>query len=280
MRWLLFLCACGRVSFSPEAIGAIDAALEPGGDADLDTVVNDLDNCPTLSNPDQHDEDQDLVGDRCDNCPSVANPAQADGDGDTVGDSCDPRPTSAGEAIIAFDAFAGTDLGPWVIQSGTWMLSNDALHQVATGPDKRIYLSTLANLTDVLLETRITFDGFDPIVDDHNAGIMLRLVPATEDGSVVGVYLDPPRTAGALKVWKLFGGNGTNPTEVPLAPPQVGDVYRVGALAQGDMVSGRLSTGQSATNAAPTSSGAPGLRTNRAQATYHYFVVYQVGGPL
>jgi len=42
-------------------------------------------------------------------------------------------------------------------------------------------------------------------------------------------------------------------------------------------VTGLLSTGQNATGNALTSSGAPGLRTNRAQATYHYFVAYRVG---
>ena len=276
MRWLLLvLCACGRLGFSHEAL---DAYVDPNADDDLDTVLNGVDNCPTLSNPDQHDEDVDLVGDRCDNCPSIANLEQADGDRDDVGDPCDPRPIAGGDAIVAFDAFAGTTLAPaWITTSGSWVLADDALHQLATGADRRIYHGALAGLADVVVETRVTFDGFDPVVDDHNAGVMLRLAPATGDGSVVGVYLDPPGTAGALKVWELVNGSGGNPVETPLAAPQVGDVFVLSGRAVAAKVTGLLSTGQNATGNALTSSGAPGLRTNRAQATYHYFVAYRVG---
>jgi len=276
VRWLLlFLCACGRLGFSPEAV---DAYVDPDADDDLDKVLNGVDNCAVLPNPDQHDEDGDLVGDACDNCPSIGNPGQADGDRDVVGDPCDPRPVAGGDAILAFDAFAGTTLAPaWVIQSGSWMLAGDALHQLATGADRRIYHGALASLANVVVETRVTFEGFDPVVDDHNAGIVLRLAPATGDGSVVGVYLDPSGTAGALKVWELVNGSGGNPVETLLAAPKVGDVFVLSGQAAAARVTGRLSTGQTAIGDAPTPNGAPGLRTNRAQATYHYFVVYRVG---
>jgi phosphohistidine swiveling domain-containing protein len=46
------------------------------GDLDNDGKADELDNCPTLPNPDQVDQDHDLVGDACDNCPSVGNPRQ------------------------------------------------------------------------------------------------------------------------------------------------------------------------------------------------------------
>jgi hypothetical protein len=58
-------------------------------DADGDTVCDDLDNCPGVSNLDQSDVDDDNFGDLCDNCPDDTNQNQADADGDGAGDVCD-----------------------------------------------------------------------------------------------------------------------------------------------------------------------------------------------
>jgi hypothetical protein len=82
----------------------------PGADSDGDGILDAMDNCPLVYNPEQTDADGDGVGDgcdacpgfddrddvdgdlvpdECDNCPSVANANQADTDGDGVGDVCD-----------------------------------------------------------------------------------------------------------------------------------------------------------------------------------------------
>ena len=93
----------------------IDSAPLPpdassAADRDGDGIPNTSDNCPDVSNPDQHDEDGDGVGDVCDACPVSAN--NADGDGDGVGDACDPNPTAAGDKIVAFAGFgAGIPVG-------------------------------------------------------------------------------------------------------------------------------------------------------------------------
>lgn len=65
-------------------------------DSDDDGVMDDIDNCPFVSNPDQADADEDGVGDACDNCVNTANPDQADADSDGTGDACE-------EAIIDGD---------------------------------------------------------------------------------------------------------------------------------------------------------------------------------
>jgi len=82
------LIACGS--------GSSDDA-DTDGDGILDTV----DNCPNISNPDQLDLDGDGIGDACDdkdgdgvldvndNCPLIANTNQEDIDGDGLGDVCD-----------------------------------------------------------------------------------------------------------------------------------------------------------------------------------------------
>jgi len=75
----------------------------PPPDSDDDGVVDDADNCPGASNPDQSDLDGDGLGDVCDadldgdgfenavdNCPMVVNAEQSDLDSDGLGDACDP----------------------------------------------------------------------------------------------------------------------------------------------------------------------------------------------
>ena len=59
-------------------------------DKDDDGILDTIDNCPSLYNPDQADGDLDAVGDLCDNCPAAYNPAQVDRNNDGTGDVCDP----------------------------------------------------------------------------------------------------------------------------------------------------------------------------------------------
>ncbi|HEV8702386.1 MAG TPA: VCBS repeat-containing protein [Candidatus Polarisedimenticolia bacterium] len=60
-------------------------------DKDDDGILDAIDNCPSLYNPDQADGDLDAIGDLCDNCPAGYNPAQIDRDNNGTGDVCDPE---------------------------------------------------------------------------------------------------------------------------------------------------------------------------------------------
>jgi hypothetical protein len=59
------------------------------GDADNDGILDAVDNCPDLWNPNQADSDGDGIGSWCDNCPSNCNTQQLDADNDEIGDVCD-----------------------------------------------------------------------------------------------------------------------------------------------------------------------------------------------
>jgi len=74
---------------------------EQDQDRDQDGIVDSIDNCPDVANPDQKDSDQDGIGDVCsdvdedgvpdslDNCIKNPNPDQNDIDEDQIGDACD-----------------------------------------------------------------------------------------------------------------------------------------------------------------------------------------------
>lgn len=97
---------CGAADSScnddPDGIQEPLVLLASHPDADTDNVLDDLDNCPAVHNPDQADMDGDGSGDACDpdrdgdgidneidNCPDTANADQLDQDGDGIGDACD-----------------------------------------------------------------------------------------------------------------------------------------------------------------------------------------------
>ncbi|MCA9774409.1 MAG: M20/M25/M40 family metallo-hydrolase, partial [Myxococcales bacterium] len=103
---------------------ALAAALAAGcGDADLDGVRDEIDNCPFVANAEQADTDGNGIGDTCqrvpkdtdgdgvddavDNCPYVPNPLQADGDLDGVGNACDDDARALVERVLA--EIAGDD---------------------------------------------------------------------------------------------------------------------------------------------------------------------------
>jgi cysteine-rich repeat protein len=57
-------------------------------DTEGDGIVDCVDNCPRIFNPNQEDHDGDGVGDLCDNCWTIFNPDQLDSNNDGIGDAC------------------------------------------------------------------------------------------------------------------------------------------------------------------------------------------------
>ncbi|MFB6262237.1 MAG: thrombospondin type 3 repeat-containing protein, partial [Bradymonadaceae bacterium] len=73
--------------------------VDPWADSDEDGVIDRVDNCPTVKNPNQKDTDKDSIGDKCDNCKQIPNKQQKDSDGDGTGDAClsDPQADPDGD---------------------------------------------------------------------------------------------------------------------------------------------------------------------------------------
>jgi len=88
-----------------------------GTDEDGDGLSTEIDNCPSVANPNQEDADRDRIGDVCDDdddndlilddldlCPLSADPDQVDTDGDGIGNVCDDDDDNDG-VIDEKDAF-------------------------------------------------------------------------------------------------------------------------------------------------------------------------------
>ena len=83
-------------------------------DSDGDGVIDQFDNCVSVSNPDQADSDNDGIGDACDNCPSIFNTDQKDRDADGIGDPCDPCPNDPANDIDRDDLCGDVDNCPQI----------------------------------------------------------------------------------------------------------------------------------------------------------------------
>lgn len=73
---------------APGGAQCVDTDLDGYGDPGHPENTCVVDNCPSMSNPNQLDSDNDGLGDVCDNCPFAANAGQNDTDNDGIGDAC------------------------------------------------------------------------------------------------------------------------------------------------------------------------------------------------
>ena len=95
-------------------------------DSDGDLYLDDIDNCPGISNSqadsDRDDEDRpdgDGVGDECDNCPLISNADQGDWNADGTGDAC--QNSDNDRALDDLEIWTGTDPTSSCAATPDWM---------------------------------------------------------------------------------------------------------------------------------------------------------------
>jgi hypothetical protein len=191
----------------------------PPGDVDGDGHADADDNCPSLSNPDQHDEDGDGPGDRCDPCPHLpAMDPAADADGDGVGDACDPSPMIA-HRIAHFDPFTAPST-EWMLPMA-WQVVGDQLVYSGSGTS----YPTVAWPTG---ESVVTLGGD---VTWSASGVRTLVIsfgpqePATY--YYCEIFDDGSSTSGMVAVTRHQGGNYQELVSAPTPPQLPSGAFRI-----------------------------------------------------
>jgi hypothetical protein len=268
--------------------GVRDADAEaPPRDADGGTVPIDVrDGGPTCwGTPTAHDEDGDGVVDECDNCPSVSNAGQADqgevnsgASADGVGDACDPRPNAAGDSIFFFDGLNFTSApSTWTnVGAGTWTASGTSLSPNGTLSGQELERAFPSALGNYLAETTFTFTALENL---GSASVPFRTSTA-RDGWGCGLGING--STGQLFLTQVTGGVGeAMPTTASVGAPQVGGRFRLLAGAYSTNLYCILAGGGGGRVNRSTSgstSGECGFRASLADATFEYLLVYRLGG--
>jgi hypothetical protein len=169
--------------------------VKPPGTLDAQPIDGRAIDAPAL-----HDEDHDGVVDMLDNCPNVPNPDQGDLDGDGVGDVCDPHPTVAGDRIVLFDPFVRAPRPEWkpvVNAAGKWQErpDQDSLSQGdSTAANSLSFYDLGAPLVNPAVV--ITFQQKVQVQSSANAGAFIAFA-FPNGGGTPGAYcfdsVAPPR---------------------------------------------------------------------------------------
>jgi thrombospondin type 3 repeat protein len=255
-------------------------------DSDGDGVPDDIDNCVSVPNANQHDEDNDKVGDACDPCPQVAN-ATADADGDGIPDACDPHPTAAGDVLVAFEPFTGTGNLPmgWQLRGGgqpaDWKRGNDVM-TIAADNATRI----------AIIDSGAPHHAIDIGVDVTSvrvAGSELQFLTGLTDARAdvhqffgCGMRFDsqPAGRCRELFVYDAaanpqFTGLQTDGSEPPTAPGS----YRIVSVMNGQDESCVIPNGANQHRQADSENSRGntfvGLRVNNVTASFRYVAIYK-----
>ena len=163
MRGSIILALVAGCSFTvPGATGsagddAPDAAVNTPRDTDGDGILDAVDVCPFVVDPEQRDHDGDHRGDACDVCPANAD-SGVDTDHDGVGDACDPHPTVPGDRIAYFEGFYQPVVWNAVIGDNTWTFANGQAHQPSTADAYQLIRDDNPDLGHVTVEARFAVD--------------------------------------------------------------------------------------------------------------------------
>ena len=137
------------------------------GDQDGDGVLDFMDNCPAVMNPDQLDNDLDGIGNACDNCLDAVNQDQANADGDAFGDACDECPMDPLNDGDGDDVCGGVDNCPTVANAdqanGDGDAYGDACDACPADPDNDAdadgYCGNVDNCPDAPNADQLNTDG-------------------------------------------------------------------------------------------------------------------------
>jgi len=268
----------------------VDAdATAPPPDADGGTgTVDARDAGPTCwgGTPSTHDEDHDGIVDECDNCPSISNANQADvrevnagGTADGVGDACDPRPTAGGDSIYLFDGLNFTSLpAEWNNTGvGNWTASGTSVAPSGTDTGQELSRSFPTNLGNYLAETAFTFTA---LTMNGSSSVPFRMDSAGNGWRcVVGT---PNGLTGQFFISKVTAGTSeTQPPQITaIDVPQVGDRYRVLGGAYSDSLYCMLGSGERQNRSDTSTTGQAGFRSTATSAVFEYLLVYRLGGTI
>jgi hypothetical protein len=195
---------------SPLISGTYFGVVDCNPDTDGDGVLNGVDNCPLVANPNQADMDGDGVGDACDpdtdgdgvlngvdNCPLVANPNQADMDGDGVGDACDPD--TDGDGVLN-----GVDNCPLVANPEQTDTDNDGLGDACDTPsnpdtDGDGVNNNIDNCPEVANPNQADFDkdGIGDVCDNETSLTVFK-----NQGQCIAFVNNNPEDAETLGITK------------------------------------------------------------------------------
>jgi hypothetical protein len=262
--------------------GAIDAFRPDGppGDLDGDGILDTMDNCPTVYNPDQGNEDGDKFGDACDPCPPVADDNPLDSDGDGVADACDPRPTTPGDKIVLFEGFH-KGVPPTWIAVGNWTAANDSV-KIAAANDTRGSLTIAPTLTGhETVSTAVTVSAVNGMYDS-SAGVVDEYThyaggSTAAHGMYCHVTLWRPRTGGTqtmLVITQLLSQNPfASPFELNLGTSYIVRMRRDGTQYGCHGEAGAKTAESSDSSTISASPSEIGLRTNDTDATFAWVMV-------
>lgn len=210
---VLLLCtaACGDDGGSDAGVDGPILRPDGNNDTDLDGLMDDVDNCPTVTNGSQANEDGDTFGDACDPCPIVADDNPPDGDGDRVADACDPLPIIFGDRVAFFEGFAGGLPSGWD-SAGTWTTANGNLVGTAAENTTNHFALIVTDRTRETITASITVQSVTGStaqigVLDNKLGNAASAVACvlTGDGDI-SVY-ETTNTAGAVtSAYELTAG--------------------------------------------------------------------------
>jgi len=171
------------------------------------------------------DEDGDCIVDQLDNCPGLANPDQTDDDMDGVGNICDPDETSQ-QVRLSFSPFTGADLSSWQASTPAWTIDPAAgVVRHGTAIDTSLFgQNTIEDIDDVTVEATFIYHASAGTSPPNRLGVWVDTPMGTANGQAC--WIDPSQRSAVVQESITDTGHG-NTNAIPTGAPRDGDRYTV-----------------------------------------------------